>query len=52
MTTKVGVGVAITLSYGRIGVSGGSTGEPDIPANALIWRGSPLMWRGQILTWR
>lgn len=52
---QIGVGVSITLPYGRIGVTGGSTDKPDvpeIPGNALTWRGEPLAWRGEILTWR
>ena len=52
MAARIGVGVSITLPYGRIGVTGASQDRPTVPANALSWRGEPLSWRGEILTWR
>ena len=52
MVCKVGVGVAITLLFGEIEVTGASSGDPGVPANALTWRGQPLTWNGDVLTWR
>ena len=51
MASQIGVGVSITLPYGRIGVSGGSKTEPDAPAYDLFWPGlgamSGIDWPGE-----
>ena len=39
----IGVGVSITLPYGRIGVTGGSSSEPDAPDYEIFWPGLGAM---------
>ena len=54
---QIGVGVSITLPYGRIGVTGGSSGDPDPMPGAdpydLLWGDDTrITWRGDtIIDW-